>query len=71
MFEQKRKGLGLTAYARVRRFRPILSGLTVFEALLSLAGVATIGLFLMTGSFGQAGLAIDATLKSFGKLIGL
>ena len=71
MFEQRRKGLGLTAYARVRRFRPILGGLTVFEGLLSLMGVALISLFLMTGSFGKAGSAIDATISGLSALIGL
>jgi hypothetical protein len=59
VFRSKRISRGLNAYAKVSRFRPLLGSITLFEGLLSLMGISMLILWLMSGSFENAGLAMD------------
>jgi len=53
---------GLTTYARVKRVRPTLVLINVFEGLLALLGVVMLILLVRYHSFEKAGLAIDQAI---------
>ena len=54
---------GLTTYARVKRVRPTLVLINIFEGLLALMGVVMLILLVRYHSFEKAGLAIDQSVS--------
>jgi hypothetical protein len=55
---------GLTTYARIKYSQPLLHGVNSLEGILSLIGIVTLILFLLTGSFQSAGQALDQFVQS-------
>lgn len=69
MFDTKPQTRGLSAYAKVRHFRPVTTFLNLFEAILSLFGLTILALWLLSGSFEKAGFALDQIFHSLLKPI--
>jgi len=56
---QKAQNRGLITYAKVKHAQPLLHSVNSLEGILSLIGIVTLILFLLTGSFQSAGQALD------------